>query len=314
MQSLTSDNSGLNKLKSIFFLGLSCNRTTLFGCLLVWIALCRNELSSTYENFIFLVCVVPFFMGDAVNYYVLGRIRLEEQNGWDDIRLTEDYKKRISKFYYIYRAISIIASYSTVALMFILSLKLIQVPEIYAELLQWLIPLGIVAMFINFALALQTMLRGILPVLPDDKKHGLFLRITFVIIAFSTWLTYITNNSVLDYFGNFFVFITGILYFIICGLIHPLPAKGSLFGAILRESIISQSEAVVRADRENQIMNYSSKPEDIEDASIVSTNNSIQDPDINKKAINDNKITDAVISDASISEKIDSEKSGEAPN
>ncbi len=314
MQSLTSDNSGLNKLKSIFFLGLSCNRTTLLGCLLVWIALSRNELSSTADNFAFLICVVPYFMGDAVNYYVLGRIRLEERNGWDDIRLTEDYKKRISKFYYIYRAVSIIASYLTVTIMILLSFKVIEIPEIVSDLLKWIVPSAAIAMFINFSLALQTMVRGIAPVLPDDKRRGLFFRVSFVIIAFSVWFTILKNNSFDEYiFGNFFIFVTGILYFIVCGLMHPLPSKGSLFGSILRESIISQVNAEARANKENLIINYSSKPKDIEDASIVSADNTIQNMDINKKNNNDNNITDAIISEVNAIEKKDSEKSGETP-
>ncbi len=97
MQSQTSDNSGLNKLKKILFLGLSCNQTTIIGCLLVWVFLTKqNELSSFWSNILMVFCISPFFMGDAVNKYVLGRIKLEHDNNWDDIRMTSSYKAHIA--------------------------------------------------------------------------------------------------------------------------------------------------------------------------------------------------------------------------
>ena len=51
-------------------------------------------------------CVLPFFMGDAINKYVLGRIKLEQENDWDDICMTASHKAFIAKLYVLYRTIS----------------------------------------------------------------------------------------------------------------------------------------------------------------------------------------------------------------
>ena len=113
MQSLTSDNSGFSKLKSIMFLALSCNYTTMFGCIIVGILLQRNEWTpDLWQTILWVVCLMPFFMGDAVNNYVLGRIRLEQQNDWDDIQITTECKSRLTKFYFFFRGISLVSSYA----------------------------------------------------------------------------------------------------------------------------------------------------------------------------------------------------------
>ena len=276
MQSQTSDNSGFNKLKTIVFLGLSCNHTTIIGCVLVWLFLSRNELSSFWNNIQIVLCVLPFFMGDAVNKYVLGRIKLEQENGWDDIRMTSSQKAFITKYYNLYRTVSIITSYG---------LALIMVLIITNQVPQWLIFTISATAFIHFGMAILTILKGIAPVIPNYKKQGLIYRGIFIIAAIAIWY-YILMNNTTDNISHLFVFTSAMLYFVICGMMHPLPANGSLFQSIIKESIISQAKADARERtkaQEQLLFNINSH--NVEDASIVDSKETINNTE-NSQFIN----------------------------
>ena len=295
MQSQTSDNSGLKKLKSIVFLGLSCNHTTIIGCVLVWIFLSRNELSSFWNNIKMVFCVLPFFMGDAVNQYVLGRIKLEQENDWDDICMTSPHKALITRLYVLYRTISILAAYGIAALM--VCIMNIQQPP------NWLLFTIAAIVFIHFILALYSIIKGIAPVIPHYKKQGLIYRILFIIAALGIWY-YILMKSPTDNISHVFVFTSGILYFIICGMLHPLPANGSLFQSIIKESILSQAraEAKARTASKEQIL-YNINAQNVEDASIVQTNEQVNNTESPINNINEfttsseqvNEISDAIV-------------------
>lgn len=263
MQSQTSDNSGFNKLKSIVLLGLSCNQTTIFGCILVWIFLSRNELSSFWNNIQMVLCALPFFMGDAVNYYVLGRIKLEQQNNWDDIKITDSVKAFIAKYYNLYRAVSIVTSYG-LAMIMVLIMTAEKRPD-------WLVYTTASAALIHFILASTTILKGIAPVIPKYKKQGLIYRAVIIIAALAIWF-YILKSYQTENLSHIFIFTSGMLYFVICGMMHPLPAKGSLFQSIIKESIISQARADARerTNAKEQIL-YNINSQNVEDASIIET-------------------------------------------
>lgn len=276
MQSQTSDNSGFNKLKSIAFLGLSCNHTTIIGCVLVWVFLSRNEFSSFWHNIKMVFCVMPFFMGDAVNKYVLGRVKLEYDNGWDDICMATNHKAIISKLFKLYRIVSILSAYG-IAVIMVYLMTTNQVP-------QWLLYTVASIASIHLFMALYNIIKGIAPVIPHYKKKGLIYRGVFIVLAISLWV-YILLNSSTDNISNLFVFTSGILYFIICGVMHPLPAKGSLFQSIIKESIISQAQAEARAktSAKEQIL-YNINSHNVEDASIVES-----EIDTNKTADNNSE-------------------------
>ena len=276
MQSQTSDNSGFNKLKSIAFLGLSCNHTTIIGCVLVWVFLSRNEFSSFWHNIKMVFCVMPFFMGDAVNKYVLGRVKLEYDNGWDDICMVTNHKAIISKLFKLYRIVSILSAYG-IAVIMVYLMTTNQVP-------QWLLYTVASIASIHLFMALYNIIKGIAPVIPHYKKKGLIYRGVFIVLAISLWV-YILLNSSTDNISNLFVFTSGILYFIICGVMHPLPAKGSLFQSIIKESIISQAQAEARAKTSaKEQMLYNINSHNVEDASIVES-----EIDTNKTADNNSE-------------------------
>ena len=207
--------------------------------------------------------VLPFFMGDAINYYVLGRIKLEHENNWDDIRMTDEFKSHIGKYYKLYRAVSIITSYGLGLFMIFLLLH----KPFLSDLI---LPLTIFC-FIYFSISLRMIVKGIAPIIPSYKKKGLVYRILFVLIVPILWW-YVLNHYSTENLTAFTVFTSGLLYFVACGMMHPLPANGSLLESILRDSIISQAKAVARAraEQNDKVIDFSRNNQDIEDASIVS--------------------------------------------
>lgn len=263
MQSQTSGNSGFNKLKTILFLGLSCNYTTLVGCITVWVFLQHfNLVSDWFKAGTITLSVMPFFMGDAVNAYVLGRIKLEHKNDWNDIKIVFQEKERIANFYSLYRGISILTSYGAVALI-ICHLGKISIPK-------WSIILLAVVGILHLSRCLLTIIKGIAPIITSYKKPGTLYRVIFLLIISLLWYYLFTLQN-LSNLNNMFVFISGILYFILCGTMHPLPSNGSLISSILRDSIISAAQAQASADNDPALA-YTNKAEDIEDASIVTSN------------------------------------------
>ena len=299
MQSQTSDNSGFNKLKKILFLGLSCNRTTMIGCLLVWMYVTmQNELSSGWSNFLIVVCVAPFFMGDAVNRYVLGRIKLEHENGWNDIRMTSEYKEHISRFYYLYRIISICSAYGSATIM--LYLLILDKLSVFEEVPIWLIFFAPTAATILFFSSLRAIINGIAPLAPQYLAKGLILRLVFILLSFVIWYQLI--NHYIDFLNvSWVAFSTGVLYFILCGIIHPLPKNGTLFESISRDFILSQAQAMAKARNAGNYnpLDFNIKPQDIEDASIISSDKEkSMDSSELKPSVSVPSISDAIITES----------------
>ena len=162
-------------------------------------------------------------MGDAINCYVLGRIRLEHQNGWDDICMTNEYKAHIAKFYKLYRAISVFTAYGFAYIL----LCAMQTKEA----LEFILPTAI-AGCIHFLLALRMIVKGLAPIIPQYKKRGLIFRVCFVFTVPAIWWFFMNN-----YIGNeaelYLTFTTSILYFIMCGMMHPLPTRSTLLESVV---------------------------------------------------------------------------------
>ena len=295
MQSQTSDNSGLNKLKSLLFLALSCNQTSILGCILTWIILSKNEFSSFWNNILIIFCLLPVFMGDAISCYVLGRIRLEHQNSWDDICMTSDYKAHISKFYNIYRAISIITSYGLAYM--ILSFYQTQ------EHIKWVM-LFVLTGGIYFLGLLLMMLKGIVPIVPQTKRKGVITRIFLVFISLAIWWG-IQPNYLVKAPTLFFVLTSSIVYFVISGMMHPLPTRNTILESVIRESILSQARAVAqaRAYNKDQVADYSQKTQDIEDAAIIATDSEKSEDlqnEVKKEYVNTESDSRGILPDAII--------------
>lgn len=274
MQSLTSDNSGFSKLKSIMFLALSCNYTTMFGCIIVGILLQRNEWTpDLWQTILWVVCLMPFFMGDAVNNYVLGRIRLEQQNDWDDIQITTECKSRLTKFYFFFRGISLASSYAAAGgLLYLIGHK--------TSLPHWL-DITIITLFcLNIIASLTTIITGIEPALKAKKPnaHRISHRAISICVIGICWYLFYRRiaNIPLEKLSTL---INGIIYFVLCGFMNPLPTKNSLIASILKDSIATMPQEasnmrtrIGRADPNDTIIETEAEKVAISETQVIEEN------------------------------------------
>ena len=118
MNVTTSSSTGLDKLKAVFFLGLSCNLTTFTVCAITWIVMAKNGwVSGIWQTALTVLAFIPVFMADAIDNYVLGRIRLEHEKGWDDVQISVHGRQKVARYYQFFRILSIIPAYLLAAVM-----------------------------------------------------------------------------------------------------------------------------------------------------------------------------------------------------
>ncbi|HPT46886.1 MAG TPA: hypothetical protein PLM07_13430 [Candidatus Rifleibacterium sp.] len=221
MNSVTSSPTSFDKLKSVFFLGLTCNLTTFIGCVAVWITLARNGWVEGLINTVLAVLAyLPIFMGDAINNYTLARIRLEYQKGWDDVQISIRGREKIARFYPVYRVISIIPAYLLAAI-FVYSNS-----SDTALLMNLKIAFALTTA-LNFARASYLLQKFIAPRLPSFGGKPLAVRLIITTATLGTWFIWYLNQPS-GPASWLTIFSAGMLYFLIAGIMHPLPTRFSL--------------------------------------------------------------------------------------
>lgn len=221
MNQITSNPTSFDKLKTVFFLGLTCNFTTFIGCAAIWIVLSRNEwVNGLIETILVVFAFAPAFMADAVNNYTLGRIRLEQEKGWDDVQISVRGREKVAHFYKFYRALSILPAYLLAAAML----------ATYGTdlLLVQHLKLGfLLAFMLNFSRSTFLLQKYIAPRLPGYGGRRLMIRTLVISTTFALWYLWFWSQpagmmSKLAILGN------GLFYFFLAGVLHPLPTRFSL--------------------------------------------------------------------------------------
>jgi len=221
MNQLTSSSTSLNKLKTVFLLGLTCNLTTFAGCTAVWIILAKNEWVSGFWQTLFTVMFfAPVFMGDAINHYTLGRIRIEQLNGWDDVQITPAGRESVTRFYRFFRILSILPAY-------LLAASIVAGFGTQPEIVIQLKTVFLLAFALNFFRSTMFLKNYIAPRLPSYGGRPLAIRSFITGGIFALWFVYFFNipaqaMSKMGILGN------GMLFFFLNGLMNPLPTKYSL--------------------------------------------------------------------------------------
>jgi hypothetical protein len=226
MKQNDSNLTRFDKFKTIFYLGLSCNFTSIVGCVAVWVALTKLEYSSSvFSTILLALCFAPIFMADAVNNYTLARIKLEEEKGWEDIQITPESRTKVYKYYKIYRAISILPAYG-LASVFVASHSATAVSQ-GDRLLPNLKLLFLVLFILCFTRAMTFLKSAIIPRLPSFGGRSFLYRMLAVSVIFSFWFIYFWQWSSYPSTKGYILF-SGFLYFILSGVMHPLPTRFSL--------------------------------------------------------------------------------------
>ena len=222
-----SDNAGqadlaVEKLQANFLAGLSSNFTTMAGALGSWVFLVRTEWVDGFWNQFFTgLFLAPVFMGDSLNAYVLNRVRIETEKGWDDIRITPQGRSNFIRWYYLWRAISLV---SAIFLAGILLSAFSQNPADFGWV-KW----GFVSIFlVHFFRSQHSVFAFLSPVVRTYGGPRFVIRV-FLIGAFSSaWISWLCLRNPVP-FSKLGLLVHGFIYFFLNALMHPLPSKFSIF-------------------------------------------------------------------------------------
>jgi len=221
MNATTSGSTGLDKLKAVFFLGLSCNLTTFTGCAITWIVMAKNGwVSGIWQTALTVLAFIPVFMADAIDNYTLGRIRLEHEKGWDDVQISVHGRQKVARYYQFFRFLSIIPAY-------LLAASMIVSFSDHPQTAHTLKIAFLVAFAAQFYRSYWLLKRHIATRLPSFGGRRLTGRTLIIASIFTLWFIYFWNLPAQPYsLGQ--IAGSGLLYFFISALLHPLPTRYSL--------------------------------------------------------------------------------------
>lgn len=202
-------------------LGLGSNFTTMAGVLAAWIFLSRTEwVIGFWRQLFHAILLAPIFMGDAVNAYFLGRIRLDTQRGWDDIRITDDGRRALSRLYFFWRTLSF-ATAASLAAIFIVTLS--PNPASYA----WIRYLFPALLFMHASRCLYTIKAYVTPRLPAFGGTALAKRAVLAYAVSAFWIGWLLMRPHQPEFW-WAVPLHGLVFFLIAGWLQPLPSRFSI--------------------------------------------------------------------------------------
>lgn len=209
-----------DKLKAIFMLGMAANVFTLSGSVLGLIVLGKTEwVEGFWTQAWYALCLAPLFMGDAINAYVLGRIRLEGERGWDDVQITPEGRQALVGWFRLWRTLS----YLTAATLAGALLTTLAPDPAIGRGLFLLFPMLFLAHAVR---CLHTLQAYVAPVLPAFGGRALAWRAASLAVLFGGWLTWLSQRTGpvtgLELLGH------GIIYFLLCAWLQPLPSKYSI--------------------------------------------------------------------------------------
>jgi len=221
MNVTTPSSTGLDKLKAVFFLGLSCNLTTFTGCAITWIVMAKNGwVSGIWQTALTVLAFIPVFMADAIDNYVLGRIRLEHEKGWDDVQISVHGRQKVARYYQFFRFLSIIPAY-------LLAASMIVSFSDQPQTAQTVKIAFLVAFAAEFYRSYWLLKRHIATRLPSFGGRRLTGRTLIIASIFTLWFIYFWNLPAQPYSLGQIVG-SGLFYFFIAAMLHPLPTRYSL--------------------------------------------------------------------------------------
>lgn len=214
--------SPAEKITATFTLGIGSNFSTLAGVLAAWIFLTRTGwVDGFWQQLFQAFLLAPVFLGDAMNAYVLGRIDLDTRRGWDDIQITDEGRRALSRLRYPWRALSI-ATTTSLAAIFLVA----HAPEPAA--FAWVRYVFPALLFIQAARCLFTIRTYIAPRLPSFGGTSLFRRAVWAYLAGALWLGWLLTRPLAP-FAWWSVPLHGCVFFLISGWLQPLPSRFSVF-------------------------------------------------------------------------------------
>ncbi|MFZ2961046.1 MAG: hypothetical protein WA705_29555 [Candidatus Ozemobacteraceae bacterium] len=219
------------KLKATFFLAISSNFTTMAGVVAAIVLLSKTDwIEGSLGKMLYACTLIPTLMGDALNAYVLGRIKLERDRGWEDIMIVSSARDALLRFMPIWRLLSMACA---VALALILLTSYSPTPTAWA----WLKPL-FASLFILHILknqhTLWTAFVPRVPILGGRAFWNRFFAVAFVAAGWLFWLI-VRDEKPFSWIG---FLLHGIIFFMLNALLQPLPSRFSIFRINRNSSVI----------------------------------------------------------------------------
>jgi hypothetical protein len=222
MESTIGSDNAWEKLQANFALGLSSNVFTLAGVVGAWIFLAKAEwVHGFWDQLLLCVSLAPVFMGDTINAYVCGRVVLESQRNWDDIKISPAGKTQIGRWHKVIRLLSI-GNALVLALLLIHGLS--PNPE------AWMIlkPLFLTLTVVSIARSQWFYHAHIVPLVPRLSGAPFFRRLAGILVGATIWGVLLWRRDIFPV-SRLGVIAHGTFYFLLCALLHPLPSKFSIF-------------------------------------------------------------------------------------
>lgn len=218
----TENTDTFDKLQANLNLGLGSNFFTIGGFLAAWIMLERTGwVDDWWHKILVAFSLIPVFMGDALNAYFLGRIRLERDKGWLDVQMTPEGKDLMVRFYYFWRGLSL----TTTAL---LALILLCGHSPDPARWKWLSIAFPVIFLVHFLRGQYTVVSFYGPLVPTYTLENQKKKIALLLLVSSTWLYWLYQREP-GPFSNWSCIGHGMVFFFLNSFLHPVPSKFSLF-------------------------------------------------------------------------------------
>ena len=221
----------MEKLQSNMALGVSSNFFTIGGIIAAWILLMKTGWQvgsglggSSQDNFwdtiLAAMVLAPALMGDALDSYFLSRVRVDTRKGWNDVYITDQGRAHIDQFFLVWRGLSL----APALLLSGIFLTGFGPDPSYWQPLKYAFGVFFLA---NALRCLHTQRTFIHPALPPRKVPSLMLRLLIILGIGAVWYSWLLFRGPVP-FGKVGIMLHGLLYFFLCGLLHPLPSRFSL--------------------------------------------------------------------------------------
>ncbi len=210
------------KLKATFALGISSNYSTLFGIVLGWVTLAKSGWVGDFWSSLFTAFLMaPAFMGDAINSYVLGKIRLDTLKNWDDIQVTPEGRKALDRLHLFWRGLSFLTA-ALLAGIFITSFAPQPGDWRFVKVL------FLATFILHFLRCNHSVSAYMAPRVPFLGGMALMRRMVLTGSIFSAWMVWLWIRNDVP-FSSFGMILHGTVFFLLCGAFQPLPSRFSVF-------------------------------------------------------------------------------------
>ncbi|MBF0407672.1 MAG: hypothetical protein HQM10_09980 [Candidatus Riflebacteria bacterium] len=214
-----------DKIKEIFGLGVTANYFSLSGVLLAWMLLTKAEwIPDFWTRLFFVFSIAPAFMADALHCYVLSRIRLDFQKGYNDVLITEEGKSIVSRYFIPWRILSFVLA----SLLAFRLLSTLSDNDFGGH-----IKTAFTFTFIIYFLASRIFyIKHAVP-LRQGISNKSTRRRTYILLCFSVpWLLWLLIRSDKEYaMAGYGMFFHSTVFFLLSSAFHPLPTRQSILWA-----------------------------------------------------------------------------------